>query len=284
MASASARAAAAASASVAATSARSASSRSSSGESVGPSAARAATSSSPGVAGSARTRQSGPTMPAAQPGAPTTGVATERSAATAGPAARAGPARATSRARKRNRGEDARMYAIVRSERPRAMSRSRANPVRELAHRLGPVHSRARRTLMTSRRRDRRRGRGSRRRSVAVRPASDRALALAALDLERDLLGPVDELVHRLEAELDGHGEIADRVLELLRADALGEGVEPLALLALGLVLADPALDGLRDALGRAGAPSGGCRRRSRRPRSCRRCARRRPGSCARRP
>ena len=32
---------------------------------------------------------------------------------------------------------------------------------------------------------------------------SDRALALAAHDLERRLLGPVDEVVHVLQAELD---------------------------------------------------------------------------------
>src|SRR3954464_6867711 len=79
---------------------------------------------------------------------------------------------------------------------------------------------------------------------------SDRALALAPDDLERHVAVPVDELVHRLQAELDGHREVAHGVLELLGADARGVGVEDLALLALGLVLADPALDGLGHALG----------------------------------
>src|SRR4051794_11795402 len=80
---------------------------------------------------------------------------------------------------------------------------------------------------------------------------SDRALALAADHLEGHLALPVDEVVHRLQAELHGHGEVADRVLELLRPDAGGPRVEHLAVLALGLVLADPALDGVRHALGR---------------------------------
>src|SRR4051812_2341853 len=80
---------------------------------------------------------------------------------------------------------------------------------------------------------------------------SDRAFALAADHLERHLALPVDEVLHRLQAELHGHGEIPDRVLERLRADARGVGVEALAVLALGLVLADPALDGVRHALGR---------------------------------
>src|SRR5215212_7681504 len=80
---------------------------------------------------------------------------------------------------------------------------------------------------------------------------SDRALALAADHLEGHLALPVDELVHRLQAELDGHGEIAHGVLEALGADAHGVRVEDLAVLTLGLVDADPPLDGLRHALGR---------------------------------
>ena len=47
---------------------------------------------------------------------------------------------------------------------------------------------------------------------------SDRALALAADDLERDVALPVDEVVHRLEAELDRQREVADLVLERRRA------------------------------------------------------------------
>src|SRR3954471_7232759 len=79
---------------------------------------------------------------------------------------------------------------------------------------------------------------------------SDRALALAADHLERHLAVPVDEVVHRLQAELHGHGEVTDGVLERSGADAGGVGVEDLALLALGLVLAQPALDGLGHPLG----------------------------------
>src|SRR5215210_2764219 len=81
--------------------------------------------------------------------------------------------------------------------------------------------------------------------------ASDRALALAADDLERHVLAPVDEVVHRLQAELDRHREVADDLLERRRPDALGEVVERLALLAVALVEAQPALDRLGDALGR---------------------------------
>src|SRR5918994_3143995 len=65
-----------------------------------------------------------------------------------------------------------------------------------------------------------------------------RALALAADDLERHLALPVDEVVHRLQAELHGHGQVADLVLERRRADALGVGVEHLAVGPLRLVLA----------------------------------------------
>src|SRR4051794_24547776 len=80
---------------------------------------------------------------------------------------------------------------------------------------------------------------------------SDRALPLTALHDERGVLRPVDELVHRVEAELDRHREIADLVLERLGADTGGEVVEDLAVLTARLVEADPALDRLGRALGR---------------------------------
>src|SRR6478609_4468067 len=83
------------------------------------------------------------------------------------------------------------------------------------------------------------------------RADSDRALAFAALHDEGSVLRPVDELVHRVEAELDRHREIADLVLERLGADAGGEVVEHLAVLTARLVQADPALDRLGGALGR---------------------------------
>src|SRR3954452_20284923 len=67
---------------------------------------------------------------------------------------------------------------------------------------------------------------------------SDRALALAADDLERHLAVPVDELAHRLQAELDRHGEVADGLLEVRRPHALRVGVEDLTILAAGLVVA----------------------------------------------
>src|SRR5438309_10968078 len=88
-------------------------------------------------------------------------------------------------------------------------------------------------------------------RPAGPRRASDRALALAADDLEGDVLPPVHEQVHVLEAELRGHREVLDALLEGAGADAGGEGVELLAVLALRLVEADPALDGVGDALGR---------------------------------
>src|ERR1035437_3080464 len=77
-----------------------------------------------------------------------------------------------------------------------------------------------------------------------------RALALAADHFERDIAVPVDERVHRLQPEVDGHRQILDDPLELARADALGEVVPLLALLAVGLVVADPALDRVRHPLG----------------------------------
>src|SRR3712207_9039873 len=74
---------------------------------------------------------------------------------------------------------------------------------------------------------------------------SDRALALTPDDLERRVPLPVDEVVHGLERELDGHREVLDLGLEAPGADALGERVELLAVLALGLVEPQPALDGV---------------------------------------
>ena len=55
--------------------------------------------------------------------------------------------------------------------------------------------------------------------------------------------------MHVLEVELDRHREVLDALLEALGADALGEVVELLAVVALGLVDAHPALDRVGDAL-----------------------------------
>src|SRR5919206_3326304 len=86
-------------------------------------------------------------------------------------------------------------------------------------------------------------------RAGVTRVMSDRALALAADHLERHLALPVDELVHRLETELGGERQVADEILEVLGPDPRDVGVEDLAVLALGLVGPDPALDGVRHAL-----------------------------------
>src|SRR5918993_2566612 len=72
----------------------------------------------------------------------------------------------------------------------------------------------------------------------------DRALPLSPHDLVRAGSVPVDELLHRLEAELGRQGQVLGRRFEGPGADALGEGVELLALVALGLVEPHPALDG----------------------------------------
>src|SRR3954447_19651992 len=85
---------------------------------------------------------------------------------------------------------------------------------------------------------------------TATAAMSDRAFALAAHDLERLVAGPVDEVVHVLEAELHREGELLDLVREALIPDARGVGVELLAVLALGLVHAQPALHGLGNPLG----------------------------------
>src|SRR4029077_6719303 len=55
----------------------------------------------------------------------------------------------------------------------------------------------------------------------------------------------------RLQPEIDGHRQILDQRLQLRRADAGDVLVPLLAVLAVGLVLADPALDRVRHALGR---------------------------------
>src|SRR4051812_8133751 len=74
---------------------------------------------------------------------------------------------------------------------------------------------------------------------------SYRALALAPLDPVRIVAVPVDELLHRCEAEISRQGQILDLFLESCGADTLGVGVELLAVAAIGLVHADPALHGL---------------------------------------
>src|SRR3954451_6483569 len=85
---------------------------------------------------------------------------------------------------------------------------------------------------------------------TATAAISYRALALATDDLERLVTVPVDEVVHGLEAELHGERQLLDLGHEAFLADAGGEGVELLALLALGLVHPQPALHRLGDPLG----------------------------------
>src|SRR6202008_2875541 len=92
------------------------------------------------------------------------------------------------------------------------------------------------------------RGRGSR--YSWFRSGSHCALAFAAHDLERRLLGPVDEVVHVVQAELDRHREILDPCLELRWPDAVDERVELLALGPRGFVKAYPPIDCLGYALG----------------------------------
>src|SRR3954467_2558922 len=103
-----------------------------------------------------------------------------------------------------------------------------------------------------SRARDARsRARGPARRRGAPDRVLDRALALSPDHLERGRPVPVDELVHRVQRELDRKREVLDLVLEARLGDAFGVGEERLAVAALGLVHPDPALDRLGDALGR---------------------------------
>src|ERR1035437_8769966 len=77
-----------------------------------------------------------------------------------------------------------------------------------------------------------------------------RALALSADDFEGNVPVPVDELVHGLQTEVGGKREILYQCFQLARAHARQEGVPLLALLAAGLVVRDPALDRVGDALG----------------------------------
>src|SRR5438477_10830310 len=90
---------------------------------------------------------------------------------------------------------------------------------------------------------------------MAMNVASDRALAFAADHFERRVLGPVDEIVHVFQAELDGHRQVLDSCFELVRTYPDRERVELLALLALALAEANPALNSFRHALGRKPRP-----------------------------
>src|SRR5690242_2162538 len=65
---------------------------------------------------------------------------------------------------------------------------------------------------------------------------SYRALALPALDLVGAGAVPIDELLHGLEAELGRKRQLLDLRFERLGPDPLREGVELLAVVALGLV------------------------------------------------
>src|SRR5205823_12128540 len=85
---------------------------------------------------------------------------------------------------------------------------------------------------------------------MRVRSALDGALPLTAFDLERGAAAPVYEFVHRLQAKIDRQREILDHALELARANALGKRGKALPVCALRLVVAQPALDRLRHALG----------------------------------
>src|SRR6202035_5038898 len=78
----------------------------------------------------------------------------------------------------------------------------------------------------------------------------DRALAFAALHLERRLATPVDEGVHVLQAEFHGERQILHARLELGGSDAIDERVELVAVVAIRLVEAYPPLDRLGAALG----------------------------------
>src|SRR2546421_5063345 len=81
--------------------------------------------------------------------------------------------------------------------------------------------------------------------------ALDGALPFAAHDLVRLVPAPVDEVLHRLDAELEGQREVLGARLELGGAHSRDKRVELLAVLARLLVVAQPALHGLRHALGR---------------------------------
>src|SRR2546421_5075022 len=81
--------------------------------------------------------------------------------------------------------------------------------------------------------------------AVVMAQRLDGAFTLAANHFERPVAAPIDEVVHRLQAEFDRHRQVLDAGLKLSRADPIGERVEFLAVLALGLVIAHPALDSL---------------------------------------
>src|SRR5215211_9492218 len=90
----------------------------------------------------------------------------------------------------------------------------------------------------------------SRPRAVRLAGSSDRALSLTALHRVWLRARPIDELVEGLEREGDGHRKVLDLLLEARDPGALDERVELLAIGALALVQAQPALDRLGDALG----------------------------------
>src|SRR5215211_1706918 len=83
----------------------------------------------------------------------------------------------------------------------------------------------------------------------SIKGLLDRALALAALDLVGLGAAPVDEVEQILGVELDRQLQVGDQLLELLGSGAVGEGVEVLAVVPLLLVVADPALARIGNAL-----------------------------------
>src|SRR5260370_29087510 len=70
----------------------------------------------------------------------------------------------------------------------------------------------------------------------------DGALALATDHFERHVAVPVDELAHRLQAEINRHRQLLYLRFDLSRSDALYERPPRLTLLPAGLIVADPAL------------------------------------------
>ena len=125
----------------------------------------------------------------------------------------------------------------------------------------------------------RRRGARRRARSVSLRrvgaevgalargcAVSDGAFAQTAhspsprITWKGDVAVPVDEGVHRLQAEVHRQRELLDEAFQLGRADALHELAPLLALVAGRLVVADPALDRLGHALGRQAQLQALCR------------------------
>src|SRR5258708_15692964 len=76
----------------------------------------------------------------------------------------------------------------------------------------------------------------------------DGALALATDHFERHVAVPVDELTHRLQAEINRHRQLLYLRFDLSRSDALYERPPRLALLPAGLIVADPPRPPHRDA------------------------------------